>query len=519
MLESLDAISEFFGKNGNTMEARRALRQDLEFQNIRLAKMYLTEFETLRDCIAAVDEGTIKMENECKEMSMRVEMADENMKMFMQKASILEEQRNLYIQQSKDIESFLVKFQLAPEEVNCIHYAPINASNTEAFFSALKRLKLAYNDCKKMTEEHQYSSGFEMLEVLGNHQDVGYQRLFEWVKQKCDDEDTSHFVDSDDVALQMAVKYLRDVPAYFSQCQDLIISSRRSLLVRRFITALTQGGSGSRAIEMYSHDAVRYVGDMLSWMHQTIASEKEFMTSIFGKVVNHAADNSDRFQSPKYNLSVNEYDGDEIPYFHNILSISEILASCLEGLGRPLRLRVMQALENCGHNIEMLYTIADLLSFYKSTLSDTLSQENSVYICVYECLNECEKLFGCALDKYSEALVQSTLSALTVDLMSTNATKDSSRLIQDILKVHLSAMSDLSSNEEGGAKCYIYNVLGSCIHPILQACRTCGNNVLQQGSDMAIFMLNNVSTIKVSPIHQYFLCIYAWSNCISCSLF
>ena len=44
MLESLDAISEFFGKNGNTMEARRALRQDLELQNINLAKKYLTEF-------------------------------------------------------------------------------------------------------------------------------------------------------------------------------------------------------------------------------------------------------------------------------------------------------------------------------------------------------------------------------------------------------------------------------------------------------------------------------------------
>jgi conserved oligomeric Golgi complex subunit 6 len=509
MLESLDAISEFFGKNGNTMEARRALRQDLEFQNIRLAKMYLSEFDTLRDCVLAVDEGSAKMESECREMAQRVSKADENMKMFMQKASILEDRRNFYIQQSSDIDTFLVQYQLTPEEVNCIHYAPINASNTEIFFSALKRLKLAYNDCKHMAEVHQYSAGFEMLELLGNHQDIGYQRLFEWVKLKCDDDEGSDFVDSDDVALQMAVKYLREVPVYFTQCQDLIICSRRTLLVQRFILALTQGGPGShmssRAIEMHSHDPVRYVGDMLSWMHQTLASEKEFLMSIFGKVVD--VDDNRKQISPEENKGcatggdadddMDGYDERESSNRYNILSIPEILASCLEGLGRPLRVRIMQAMENCGRNIEILYTIADLLCFYKNTLSETLTKENAVYSSVAECLEECKSLFSAALDKQSDTLVQSTLSSLTIDLMSSNATKESSRQIQDILKVHQSALSDLSSNETEGAACYIYNVLGCCIHPILQACRTCGNNVLQQGSDMAIFMLNNVSTIKV----------------------
>lgn len=521
MLESLDAISEFFGKNGNTMEARRALRQDLEYQNINLAKKYLVEFDTLRDCIEAVDEGSKRMESECQEMAKRVSKADENMKMFMQKASLLEERRNLYIQQSKDIETFLVQYQLTPEEVNCIHYAPINASTTELFFAALKRLKLAYNDCKQMAELHQYSAGFEMLEILGNHQDVGYQRLFEWVKVKCDDDETSDFADSDDVALQMAVKYLREVPVYFSQCQDLIICSRRSLLVQRFILALTQGGGGShsssRAIEMHSHDPVRYVGDMLSWMHQTMASEKEFLMSIFGKVIDVSEGNSSvsqakKIDNPETNIDNDEDDNDDDDEYshtnkYNILSIPEILASCVEGLGRPLRVRTLQALQNCGQNIEVLYTVADLLCFYKDTIADTLQKDNSVYVTVNECLEEAKKTFSVALDKQSEALVKSILSSLTIDLTSSNATKESSRQIRDMLKVHQSAMSDLSSIEaEGGAACYIYNVLGCCIHPILQACRTCGNNVLQQGSDMSIFMLNNVSTIKVNVIDIVCLC-------------
>lgn len=38
MLEALDAISEFY--NDNTVDARRMLKQDLELQNIQLAKRF-----------------------------------------------------------------------------------------------------------------------------------------------------------------------------------------------------------------------------------------------------------------------------------------------------------------------------------------------------------------------------------------------------------------------------------------------------------------------------------------------
>ena len=48
----------------------------------------------------------------------------------------------------------------------------------------------------------------------------------------------------------------------------------------------TQGGpSGKahRAMDMHAHDAVRYIGDMLAWTHQAVASEEEFLESIFGE--------------------------------------------------------------------------------------------------------------------------------------------------------------------------------------------------------------------------------------------
>lgn len=121
--------------------------------------------------------------------------------------------------------------------------------------------------------------------------DKAYQRLFEWVKSKCEVLESSAAgpapsnADDVDTTLHMAIRYLRKLPVYYSQCQDLVINSRRSQLVQKFVVALTQGGpSGQlyRAIDLHANDAIRYISDMLAWMHQALASEEEFLQVIFG---------------------------------------------------------------------------------------------------------------------------------------------------------------------------------------------------------------------------------------------
>lgn len=97
--------------------------------------------------------------------------ADANMKSFMDKASELENKRNFYIDQSKEISSFLNNFQLSPVEVSILSQSNIdNPKEAKAFFDSLKRLKLSYNNCKIMVEKHRYSAGFELLDGLGQHQ-------------------------------------------------------------------------------------------------------------------------------------------------------------------------------------------------------------------------------------------------------------------------------------------------------------------------------------------------------------
>ncbi|THF96600.1 hypothetical protein TEA_000052 [Camellia sinensis var. sinensis] len=57
---------------------------------------------------------------------------------------------------------------------------------------------------------------------------------------------------------------------------------RHNALFRRFISALTRGGPGGmpRPIEVHAHDPLRYVGDMLGWLHQALASERELVLAL-----------------------------------------------------------------------------------------------------------------------------------------------------------------------------------------------------------------------------------------------
>ncbi len=85
--------------------------------------------------------------------------------------------------------------------------------------------------------------------------------------------------------LSTAMFTLANRPILFKYTLDEYCSSRRNAIVKLFIDALTKGGPNGtlRPIELNSHDPLRYMGDMLAWIHQSTASENEFLRSLLRK--------------------------------------------------------------------------------------------------------------------------------------------------------------------------------------------------------------------------------------------
>lgn len=61
-------------------------------------------------------------------------------------------------------------------------------------------------------------------------------------------------------------------------------TTRSTSILNLFLDALTRGGPNGlpRPIELHAHDPIRYIGDMLAWIHQAMAGEREFLESLFG---------------------------------------------------------------------------------------------------------------------------------------------------------------------------------------------------------------------------------------------
>ena len=100
---------------------------------------------------------------------------------------------------------------------------------------------------------------------------------------------------------------------------------RKTVVQRAFLEALTEGGPGGvpKPIDMYAHDPLRYIGDILAWVHQSTASEKEMLESLFGNSTVQKASEEIFKDLPDFELDK--------------VSVLKLLQRHFEGICRPLK--------------------------------------------------------------------------------------------------------------------------------------------------------------------------------------
>lgn len=123
-----------------------------------------------------------------------------------------------------------------------------------------------------------------------------------------------------------------------SEILSVLGTTRSTSILNLFLDALTRGGPTGlpRPIELHAHDPIRYIGDMLAWVHQAMAGEREFLESLFGIKEDGRWVGSVRVY--KKGGEVNgEVEDDE-------KRLRRLLDKDLEGCGRPLKVRYLVAI-------------------------------------------------------------------------------------------------------------------------------------------------------------------------------
>uniref|UniRef100_A0A4W4GSN7 Conserved oligomeric Golgi complex subunit 6 n=1 Tax=Electrophorus electricus TaxID=8005 RepID=A0A4W4GSN7_ELEEL len=441
MLEALKSLSGFFTEN--SLRTRRNLRGDIEKRSLAINEEFVRIFKDVKEDLESIHGDVQAMSSCCGEMTNRLKVG-----------------HRLEVR-TQVAQAFLSKFQLSSEELSilrCSRDGPIN----EDFFKALNRVKNIHEDVKVLLRTNQQTAGLEIMEQMAVLQEASYEQLYRWAQNECRGL-TQETCDVPPV-LSHAMEALQDRPVLYKYTLDEFGTARRSAVVRGFIDALTRGGPGGtpRPIEMHSHDPLRYVGDMLAWLHQATASEKEHLEALLKQVT--------------------------MPGVENCLQ--DVVGHITEGVCRPLKVRIEQVII-AEPGAVLLYKISNLLKFYHHTISGiTGTSAAALLMTMEEAHVLSKKTFFNSLSLHATRLMDK-VELPPPDLGPTTSLSQTLALLREVLASHDSSVLPLDARQADFAQ-----VLSCVLDPLLQICTVSASNL--GTADMATYMVNSLYMMKTT---------------------
>ncbi|XP_072316675.1 conserved oligomeric Golgi complex subunit 6 [Eucyclogobius newberryi] len=459
MLEALKALSVFFTEN--SLRTRRNLRGDIERRSLAINEDFAQVFKEVTEELETVNEDVQAMSSCCEEMTSRLKAAKEQTQDLIVKTNKLQGENHRLEVRAQVAQAFLTKFQLTSEETATLREAR-DTPITEDFFKALRRVKQIHEDVKVLLRTNQQTAGLEIMEQMAVLQETSYEQLYRWAQNECRGL-TQETCDISPVLTQ-AMEALQDRPVLYKYTLDEFGTARRSAVVRGFIDALTRGGPGGtpRPIEMHSHDPMRYVGDMLAWLHQATASEKEHLEALLKQVTVPGAEEN----------------------------MQEVVGHITEGVCRPLKVRIEQVIV-AEPGAVLLYKLSNLLKFYHHTISSIIgTSAASLLMTVDEMHILSKKMFFNSLSLHASRLMDK-VELPPSDLGPTASLTQTLSLLREVLVSHDSSVVPLDARQADFAQ-----VLSCILDPLLQLCTVSASNL--GTADMATYMVNSLYVMKTT---------------------
>ena len=192
-------------------------------------------------------------------------------------ASQLMIQRRQVEQKQALLSALNANFLLSEDETAALTLTsePVN----DLFFATLAKARRISNDCEILLGFENQTLGLEIMDRTSNTLNMGFQKLYKWVQR----EFKTLNLENPQIgsSIRRALRVLAERPSLFQNCLDFFAEAREQVLSNSFYTALTGSSPSGREdpsakpIELTAHDTLRYVGDMLAWMHSAAVGERE----------------------------------------------------------------------------------------------------------------------------------------------------------------------------------------------------------------------------------------------------
>ncbi|GMQ03871.1 hypothetical protein CsSME_00049504 [Camellia sinensis var. sinensis] len=449
LLASLNTLSSFY--TDNNPQVRRNLRSTIEKRSLSINLEFLLASDAAQQALDRVEEEVNSLAECCDKIAKALNSCNATTGDIISTTERLKQELEITTQRQEIVSCFLRDYQLSNEEINALREAELN----ENFFKALSHVQEIHTNCKVLLRTHHQRAGLELMDMMAVYQEGAYERLCRWVQAECrrlgdtDNPEVSEL-------LRTAVRCLKERPVLFKYCAEEVANMRHNALFRRFISALTRGGPGGmpRPIEVHAHDPLRYVGDMLGWLHQALASERELVLALLDPdAVVDTGPTARRFSSKGLESDIGKNETD----------LTFVLDRIFEGVCRPFKVRVEQVLQS-QPSIIISYKLSNTLEFYSYTVSDLLGRETALCNTLWALKDASQKTFFDILKTRGEKLLRYP-PLVAVDLSPPPAVREGVSVLLEIIETHDGMMVPAS-----GKKSDFDPVISALLDPIIQIC-------------------------------------------------
>ena len=394
-------------------------------------------------------------------MKLHILAAKQESAPILEEASTLLERKKESQSKEQLLEAFRKHFLLSDEDINILTSSaqPV----TEHFFQILKRVQLIHKDCEILLGEENQRLGLELMEQSTRYLDAAFKKLYTWIQREFKGIDLEDPRISS--SIRRALRTLSERPTLFQNCLDFFAEARDITLAESFQAALT-GTASTQAIEFSTHDPLRYVGDMLAWMHSAAVSEKEALEGLF---IADAADDVSRglstgttaapwarIQGQAISAEGEDEAVKEQP-FDGHKALGDLIGRNMASVCQTLRQRIELSTRNGGDAV-LMYKVYSLLFFYSDIFRKLLGSETQIDVTLRQLRESILKLF--------EETMEQDISSSTAGVV-LEAELEAPQILQTVLKqftdICRSRGPQMDDQELG-------NLFSIMLTPVLNAC-------------------------------------------------
>lgn len=396
------------------------------------------------------------------------------------------------------ISAFLDRFTLSQSEVALLE-SPSSSSIGPQLFLVMDKIARIRHHCQLLlasTSEGEDVAELDIMKTTSAQLDKAFAKLHKFATFQVRGY-TRPEVEVSPLMRQI-IQHLKPRAELFQSVLDLLASNRSAALLSHFIEALTRGGPSGlpRPIELHAHDPIRYVGDMLAWIHQLMAGEREFLESLFSIKADQRLPGAVRADITISHHRTQSITEEQIADERRIRSLMD---KDLEGCGRPLKLRILQTVKS-QEGALMAYRISNLVLFYKQTIERTVGREALMSSVLADIAQQATESFHEILESNGRSLLR-FIQPPPADLSPPHTLQEALGNLKEIMEVYAGALLDQqpdSPSSHQDAEEAFEPVLQRGLDPVLQMCDQMAETHQPNVWDRLVFTLNCRAYVKTA---------------------